>query len=116
MKNTLAIVQSLTHQAFTLPSPRRMPSVVSRAGLRLLPGHIICSLAELGNRIDQGNAATALSPFCSQERCTIEGPNILVLPQTAVSLSLALHELATNASKYGALSNDRGQVSVHWTG
>lgn len=36
-------------------------------------------------------------------------------PQKAVSLSLAIHELATNATKYGALSTDTGKIHVNWT-
>jgi two-component sensor histidine kinase len=36
-------------------------------------------------------------------------------PSTAVAVALATHELATNAAKYGALSNDTGRISVRWT-
>ena len=42
------------------------------------------------------------------------GPNLPVAPQCAVMISMMLHELATNAAKYGALSNDTGEVFVDW--
>ncbi|HEX8415273.1 MAG TPA: sensor histidine kinase, partial [Sphingomicrobium sp.] len=59
--------------------------------------------------------SAALAPFCSEDRCTIDGPDQALRPKTAVSLALAIHELATNASKYGALSVDGGRVTVRWT-
>ena len=54
-----------------------------------------------------------LQPFA--ERITVEGINVIIGPQYAQNFSLALHELSTNASKYGALSNGSGKVSVSWT-
>ncbi|MGA6999127.1 MAG: HWE histidine kinase domain-containing protein, partial [Pseudolabrys sp.] len=54
-----------------------------------------------------------LEPFA--ERTLIEGPDIRVGPQLAQNFSLALHELATNAAKYGALSDRNGKVGIHWT-
>ena len=48
------------------------------------------------------------------ERFVIEGPDLELPPKTAVSLALAVHELATNASKYGALSEAAGQVEIRW--
>jgi two-component sensor histidine kinase len=42
------------------------------------------------------------------------GPNIRLAPRKALALVLALHELATNAVKYGALSNDEGRVILNW--
>lgn len=56
----------------------------------------------------------AMAPFCGLERCTIEGATLKLPPSTAVALALATHELATNAAKYGAMSNDSGHVSVRW--
>ena len=52
-------------------------------------------------------------PFA--ERITVEGINVMIGPQYAQNFSLALHELSTNAAKYGALSNGSGKVSVSWT-
>lgn len=47
-------------------------------------------------------------------RMRIEGPTVHLSPEATQALGLALHELATNAAKYGALSNDAGLVSVAW--
>ncbi len=44
----------------------------------------------------------------------IEGPEIDLWEQAGLALAMALHELATNASKYGALSNENGIVTIHW--
>src|SRR5690606_27423780 len=44
----------------------------------------------------------------------LQGPDIEMAPNDALSLGLAMHELATNAAKYGALSQPGGKVSVHW--
>ena len=58
----------------------------------------------------------ALAPFRTDDsdRLRASGPDVSVPPRIAVGLSLALHELGTNASKYGALSTFHGHVSVSW--
>ena len=48
-------------------------------------------------------------------RITLEGPTARLAPNVALALSMALHELATNAVKYGALSAPEGRVSVAWS-
>jgi PAS domain S-box-containing protein len=61
---------------------------------------------------------TALAPFRSEdapERIDLDGPAVAVSEKTAGGLALAIHELATNAVKYGALSSTAGKVSIHWT-
>jgi len=55
----------------------------------------------------------AMSPYPA-EVFQISGPNVRLPPRAVVSLSLALHELATNAAKYGALSVPEGRVSISW--
>jgi len=59
--------------------------------------------------------ATQLSAHDSTgERIEIDGPEVMISPNDALTIGLAIHELATNASRYGALSNDDGRVEVHW--
>jgi two-component sensor histidine kinase len=48
-------------------------------------------------------------------RVAVTGPPILLPPKEAVSIAMALHELSTNAIKYGALSNDVGKVCLEWS-
>jgi PAS domain S-box-containing protein len=48
-------------------------------------------------------------------RITIAGPHVELTPEAAQSLGMAVHELATNAAKYGALSNDEGRIDVSWS-
>jgi two-component sensor histidine kinase len=45
----------------------------------------------------------------------VQGPPVQIPPRMALALAMALQELATNAVKYGALSNGVGQIRVHWT-
>ena len=57
-----------------------------------------------------------LAPFLVEEaaKITLEGPPVMLRPEMATSLGLVLHELATNATKYGALSASTGSVALHW--
>lgn len=55
-----------------------------------------------------------LAPYAPHDRISVDGPAISIVPRIAQNLALALHELATNAAKYGALSKPEGQLSVRW--
>jgi PAS domain S-box-containing protein len=58
-----------------------------------------------------------LAPYCQagDTRVRIDGPGLLLEPNTAQTIAVTLHELATNAAKYGALSVPRGHVHVAWS-
>lgn len=57
----------------------------------------------------------ALAPHATGNRCNASGPTTMLSGRRAHGLALAIHELATNAAKYGALSVDAGRVDVTWT-
>jgi len=116
VKNTLAIVQSLAHQTFKR-SENPSDAIAAYEGR-------LNALAAAHNLLTRENWESAeiaqvvegsLQPFCTESRCSLHGPPCRVGPRVAVRLSLALHELATNAVKYGAFSNEDGKVSVAWT-
>ena len=65
--------------------------------------------ADLGTLVGE-----ELAPYRTGDKVKIKGPNISLLPATAQGIALALHELATNAAKYGALSSMKGSVSLTW--
>jgi PAS domain S-box-containing protein len=68
--------------------------------------------AELGCLVER-----ELSPYCQggEMRTQIHGPSVMLNPDVAQSMAMTLHELATNAAKYGALSVAEGQVRVEWS-
>lgn len=57
---------------------------------------------------------TQLSGYGACSRIDVDGPEVMISPNDALTIGLAIHELATNAARFGALSSDEGRVSVHW--
>src|SRR4051794_13564112 len=56
-----------------------------------------------------------LTPYAGDHRIDIAGPDVQLSPRQTVNLGMVLHELATNAAKYGALTQPGGAVSIEWT-
>jgi two-component sensor histidine kinase len=116
VKNTLATVQAIAAQ--TLRAAKTDPTVQHRLESRLI------ALSDAHSILTQENwegaeihriVAQALKPHANPERIRIEGPPLRLSPRSALAIAMGIHELATNAVKYGALSNATGQVSVVWT-
>lgn len=115
VKNTLAVVQSLAHQTFRGNSALEGPKVAFEGRLRALAAaHNLLTRQHWEFASMRELVENSLAPFCEDARCTIEGNDFRLKPQAAVSISLAVHELATNAVKYGALSDPNGRVRVSW--
>src|SRR3954453_22527133 len=115
IKNTLATVQAIAGQTL-----RDIPSGQQEAFLARLhalgEAHELLTSGDWHQAILPDVVRRALKPFESpkQNRFTHQGPALWVPAPTSLSLTLCLHELATNAAKYGALSNGAGQVHVAW--
>jgi two-component sensor histidine kinase/PAS domain-containing protein len=117
VKNTLSIVQSLAQQSFkgsTAPEVARR-SFDARLGALAAAHNLLTrenwEQASLGDVVSAAVHATA---GANSGRVSIEGPNVLLAPQTSVSVAMAIHELCTNAIKYGALSNEVGHIKISW--
>jgi PAS domain S-box-containing protein len=117
VKNTLATVQSLAHQTLR-------EGVPTREGRQRLTDRLL-ALSAAHNVLTQENweaadvadiVREAMRPYdvVRPPRIRAQGPPVRVAPNVALALSMALHELATNAVKYGALSVDEGRVSLTW--
>ncbi|TFF17863.1 histidine kinase [Jiella endophytica] len=117
MKNTLAMVQSVVTQSL-----RHATGIKEGATLASQRIHALAKaqdmltdtnweVADIGNVVE-----AAVSPHRDHpHRFTIDGPEHDLTAQQALGLSLALHELGTNAAKYGALSTDGGVVDLRWS-
>jgi two-component sensor histidine kinase len=55
-----------------------------------------------------------LAPYAARDNTEINGPTILIKPEAGQAMAMVLHELATNAAKYGGFSTKKGRVSVRW--
>ncbi len=116
VKNTLAIVQSLAQQSFKeIAVPRERMAAFEGRLSALSAAHDLLTQRNWEAASIRSIISAALLPFqCSDSSVAMAGPDVLLPPQTSVSLALAVHELATNAAKYGALSLPSGQVSIRW--
>jgi PAS domain S-box-containing protein len=114
-KNLLAVIQAIARQ--TAARTKTIDDFLDRFGARLVA--IGCSQdllvadnwhgASLRTLVEQ-----QLNIDRSGSQIVIDGEDVMLKPEAVQNLGLALHELATNAQKYGALSSGRGSVRVHW--
>lgn len=116
-KNLLAVIQAMARQtarhvgsieAFLVQFGARLQALATSHDLLVQESWYGVSLFELvrsqlGHYLDRVGAQVSL-----------DGPAVVLKPEAAQSLGLALHELATNAAKYGALSVPGGHVSIRW--
>jgi PAS domain S-box-containing protein len=119
-KNLLAVIQAMARQTarrvgtidgFLEQFSARLQALARSHDLLVQEGWHGAALgdlvrSQLGHYLDRSDSQIS--------QVSVEGPSVLLRPEAAQSLGLALHELATNAAKYGALSVPAGQVSIRW--
>jgi two-component sensor histidine kinase len=115
VKNTLAILQSIATQTFRSASRVEREKFEGRLGA-LAEAHNLLSKEKWEGSELKDVIGRVLQPYLlnAPERLRMSGPNVPLSPRVAVVLSMILHEIATNAAKYGALSNDTGKVALDW--
>lgn len=116
MKNLLAMVQSIATQTMRTASDVDMAKEVLAGRLIALgQAHDLLMGGALGSTLVGPVVRGALKLHEDRPgRFRLEGPDIEIGAKPALSLALMLHELATNASKYGALSHEAGWVAIRW--
>jgi two-component system CheB/CheR fusion protein len=116
VKNTLATVDAIAQQSLARSASREEFATAFKARLQAMSAvHALLtrndwSGAELRELLLSELRARGTGP----EQIELEGPRLVLPPPTALALHMAVHELATNAAKYGALSRPDGRVSVTW--
>jgi PAS domain S-box-containing protein len=118
IKNSFALTQALLGQALREEGVSEATRDKLFARLRAMAGtHDVLAGAEWTGATLQAVLEGAVRPFVGQhdERIVISGPEVRLSPRGALSFSLVFHELLTNATKYGALSEASGQVRVEVT-
>jgi PAS domain S-box-containing protein len=114
VKNTLSSVQSIARQ--TLRSGRSPDEITEMFTARLVSlsaAHDVLTRENWEGAGLREIMRVALSPF-DETRIVTSGPDVRLGARAALALGMALHELATNAAKYGALSVETGRVDLTW--
>ncbi|NJO34491.1 MAG: sensor histidine kinase [Rhodospirillales bacterium] len=115
IKNTLATVQAIAGQTLRDGRPDGLDSFLARLHA-LGEAHEVLTTGTWDRAPLRDVVARAVKPFqtSQQDRFIIDGPALSLSAQASLTLTMCLHELATNAVKYGALSNGSEQVHVAW--
>ncbi|RZI76957.1 MAG: PAS domain S-box protein [Pseudomonas sp.] len=117
VKNSLAIVQSLATQSFrkATTADGGLAAFTSRLAA-LSSAHSLLTRGNWGaaGLADVLSTTVAATAGADTGRIRLAGPDVTLSPQVATSVAMIVHELATNAIKYGALSVPDGRVSVTW--
>jgi two-component sensor histidine kinase len=112
VKNTLATVQAIAAQTMRGAPSDELAAFTARLHA-LGRAHDLLTSDKWDRASLRSVVNGALEPF-QQQRFTVEGPDAWLNASKSLRLTLALHELATNAVKYGALSNKSGRVHIAW--
>jgi two-component sensor histidine kinase len=118
VKNTLAMIQSLARQTLKQkPHPTQFIDSFSGRLRTLSEAHALLADRDWSGIGLVELVRSQIEPYVltSAEQLKLEGDDVELPPDHALGLGLVLHELASNAFKYGALSLPAGQVSIAWT-
>jgi len=117
VKNMLTVVNAMARQTLaSTPSPEIFAEKFIRRIDALGRTHALLSRQQWGNVQLCDVARESLEHYLVEEknRVLLNGPPVALDPKTALALGIVFHELATNAVKHGALSNQDGTVEVNW--
>jgi two-component sensor histidine kinase len=115
LKNTLALVQSIAMQTLRAIEPQEaFGAFCDRISALGRAQDVLLSEGWSSVQLDQV-ARQTLAPLDGLSQVSVDGPAISIGSRATLTLALVLHELATNAAKYGALSMPDGCIGLSWT-
>jgi two-component sensor histidine kinase len=117
VKNTLAVVQAIVSQTIRLTrDPQEAFEQIQSRVMSIARTHDFLDQSHVGESSIRGLVALELEPLAGDTplRLRLGGPSVLLGSSAVLSLGLTLHELGTNAVKYGALAVPEGRVEVSW--
>ena len=114
-KNLLALVQAIVHLT-PADSPNDFKTAIEGRLKALSNAHTLLAQSRWAGANLLNLVTEELAPYCQEgaSRADINGPEFVLKPQSAQSIAMVLHELTTNAVKYGALSVPKGRLRVEW--
>lgn len=118
VKNTLAVIQAMTRQTLRASSDPKSFAEAFEGRIRsLASSHILLTEANWSGAKLADVIRNQLGAMVDDvaNRLALRGPNVVLPAETATQLGLVLHELGTNAVKYGALSTPAGKIAIVWT-
>jgi PAS domain S-box-containing protein len=117
VKNILAVVQSVASQTISSSGSLTQFRSAFEGRVRAIAlAHDILTRQRWGEVELEQLVAQSLAPYRGDGRVAWSGPRLLLEAQSVVSLAMVLHELSTNAAKYGAFANGSGRVEITWDG
>jgi two-component sensor histidine kinase/PAS domain-containing protein len=114
LKNTLAMVQAIASQTLRQVQPRESVVALERRIHALSAAHDVLLQHNWAAAPIQQSVQKVMQALGQESRVSASGPEISLGQRSALSLAMLLHELTTNALKYGALSVEAGQVTLRW--
>lgn len=114
MKNMMAMVQAITIQTLKGVSERSYVDALTTRLMALASAQDVLLQEDWSSAPMLSITKAALKRFGLDGRFDVSGPEVELGPRATLALSMLLHEMTTNALKYGALSVDGGRVSVSW--
>lgn len=114
LKNTLAMVQAIASQTLRGVENRQFVEAFESRLHTLGSAHEILYKKAWQSASLDAVIASSLDMIGMSDRVDADGPSLEIGPRAVMATSLLIHELATNALKYGALSNDAGRVTINW--
>lgn len=116
VKNQFAVILSMIRETSARAvDPRQFERQIRERIMALSRSHDLLVLSDWRGASIRDLVAEHLRPFGHEDRISISGPELTLQPNAVQNIGMALHELGTNSTKYGALAGGDGAVRVSWT-